>query len=587
MPYEAPLKAQRLAIEQACRASGLAAISEVRETVSDVADTVLESAGKFARDILSPLNPSGDRTPTRLESGRVITPPGFKEAYRRFCADGWTSVNAPAQYGGQGLPHVISAAPTEMWASANLSFAMCPELTVGVVAAMQTHASAELCDEYLPRLIAGNWTATMCLTEPQAGSDLAEIRTRADADGAAWRLFGRKIFISWGDHDLTDDIAHLVLARMSGAPPGVKGLSLFLVPKMLRAGNQATRNDIEVLALEHKMGIRSSATCALALGEQNGALGWLVGEPNAGLACMFTVMNLMRLGVGLHSCGLAERAYQLARAYALTRQQGRGAAGPNRPIIEHADVRRMLLTMKSLVHAARCIAYTAAAFIDLAHAQPLSEAERAAADRMASLLTPIAKAWISDTAVEVSSLGVQVHGGMGFIDDCEASQIYRDARIGPIYEGTNFIQAQDLIGRKIERDHGATLERLLAQIERDAMALPAAHAGLGALRAQLLHSVGGLRASARVFIERGAVEPDLIGTVGYHFLQWIGVTCGGWQWALTAGSMLPRAGTDAQARALVDTASFFGAHVMPRTTLHEAIVTRGAAPVANAALTEL
>jgi alkylation response protein AidB-like acyl-CoA dehydrogenase len=587
MPVEAPLAAQRLAIEQACRASGLSEVPSVRETVAEVADTVLESAGRFARDVLSPLNPIGDRTPTHLEAGHVVTPPGFKEAYRRFCADGWTSVNAPAQYGGQGLPHVISAAPTEMWASANLSFAMCPELTVGVVAALQAHASAALCDQYLPLLIQGELTATMCLTEPQAGSDLAGIRARAEADGDAWRLFGRKIFISWGDHDLAENIVHLVLARMNGAPQGVQGLSLFLVPKILRTANQAERNDIDVLALEHKMGIRSSATCALALGERGGARGWLVGEPNAGLACMFTVMNLMRLGVGLHSVGLAERALQLARAYASTRQQGRSAAGPNRPIIEHADVRRMLLTMKALVHAARCLAYTAAACIDLAHAQSLSDAERAAADGMASLLTPIVKAWVSDTAVEVSSLGVQVHGGMGYIDDCEASQIYRDARIGPIYEGTNFIQAQDLIGRKIQRDQGATLERLLAQIERDAMALPAAHAGLGALRAQLLQSVGGLRSAARMFIERGAVEPDLIGTVGYHFLQWIGVTCGGWQWALTAGSMLPRAGTDAQARALVDTASFYGAHVMPRTTLHEAIVTAGAAPVSNAALTEL
>ena len=396
MPYEAPLAGQRLAIEQACCASGLSDVPAVRETVTDVADTVLDSAGRFARDVLSPLNPIGDRTPTRLEAGHVVTPPGFKEAYRRFCADGWTSVAAPAQYGGQGLPHVISAGPTEMWAGANLSFAMCPELTVGVVAALQAHASAALCDLFLPPLIRGELTATMCLTEPQAGSDLAGIRTRAEADGDAWRLFGRKIFISWGDHDLAENIIHLVLARINGAPQGVQGLSLFLVPKILRSANQAERNDIDVLALEHKMGIRSSATCALVLGERDGARGWLVGEPNAGLACMFTVMNLMRLGVGLHSVGLAERALQLARAYAGTRQQGRGATGPNRPIIEHADVRRMLLTMKSLVHAARCVAYTAAAFIDLAHAQSLGEAERAAADRLASLLTPIVKAWVSE-----------------------------------------------------------------------------------------------------------------------------------------------------------------------------------------------
>src|SRR6185312_846723 len=457
----------------------------------------------------------------------VVTPPGFVEAYRRFCADGWVSLAAPAEHGGQGLPTLISAAVTEMWGGANLSFAMCPELTVGALGALQAHAPAGLIDTYAPHIASGEWATAMCLTEPQAGSDLSTVRTRAEPDGDAWRLYGRKIYISWGDHDLTNNIVHFVLARAPDAPPGVKGISLFLVPKKLPGA--LTKNDIDAVSLEHKMGIRASPTCVMVLGEQGGARGWLVGKLHDGMGCMFTMMNHMRLGVGLHSLGLAERALQLARDYARERLQGRNSSGAQRPIIEHADVRRMLLMMKSLTQAARGIAYTAAATLDVAHSAE-DPTQRTAATRRADLLTPVVKAWCSDVAVEVASLGVQVHGGMGFVDDAEISQVYRDARIGPIFEGTNYIQAQDLVGRKIVRDRGAVLAELLAEIEKAARAAgaprPAAEGSaatsdrahpLAHLQSGLLDGCAALRQATAELIERSALDPDLIGATAYNF----------------------------------------------------------------------
>jgi acyl-CoA dehydrogenase len=584
--YEAPLPMQRLALEQACRSTGLASVAGVRPLLDDVAEPVLESAGKFAHEILSPLNRVGDREPARLEAGRVRTPPGFSEAYRQFAAQGWTSLSAPAEVEGQGLPHIIGAAVGEMWTGANPAFAMCPELAIGAIEALNRHGTPVMRARALKHLVRGEWTAAMCLTEPQAGSDLSMIRTRAEPDADAWRLFGHKIYISWGDHDLAENILHLVLARTPDAPDGIKGLSMFLVPKRVAAGAEVVDNDIAVLSLEHKMGIRASPTCALALGERDGARGWLIGPLHEGLACMFTVMNIMRLGVAVHSLGIAERAWQLAREHARTRRQGRTAAGPDRPIIEHADVRRMLLLMKSLVHAARCLTYTTAASIDLAHLGDTAEI-RADADAVAGLLTPVAKAWCSEVGVEVASLGVQVHGGMGYIDDCEASQVYRDARIGPIFEGTNFIQAQDLIGRKILRDRGAALAALLELMLGAAAALPAGAAGLGELACGLTDGCRELKRAAATIIERSAGDASLIGAVGHHFLQWLGVLAGAWQWALTAADAFPRARSDGTARALVDAAGFYAAHVLPRAQMHAAIVARGAGPVTDAALAEL
>jgi 3-(methylthio)propanoyl-CoA dehydrogenase len=406
----------------------------------------------------------------------------------------------------------------------------------------------------------------MSLTEPQAGSDLSTVRTLAKPDADAWLLTGRKIFISWGEHDLADNIVHLVLARTPDAPPGVKGLSLFLVPRHLPHAGGWIANDLRAVSLEHKMGIRASPTCAMVLGEHGGARGWLVGARHNGLGCMFTMMNHMRIGVGLHSTGLAERARQLALAYAAERRQGRDALGAQRPIIEHADVRRMLLSMNVLTHASRCLAYCAAAALDVVHAASTDPDTRARAERRLGLLTPLVKAWASDTAVEVSSLGVQVHGGTGYVDDCEASQIYRDARIGPVFEGTNFIQAQDLLGRKILRDRAQGFEELLAQIEQAANALAAG----ALLRAPLLMECAALRDYVRQ-LQGSDQQSELVGSIAYPFLQWLGVVAGGWQWALAAGSM-------------PDLAEFYAAHILPRARTHAAIVAGGSDIIGRAQL---
>jgi 3-(methylthio)propanoyl-CoA dehydrogenase len=609
--YQAPLALVRLALNQAAETSGARALPGYDEALSDLAESILENASRFAGDVLSPLNPVGDKTPSHCESNGVITPPGFVEAYRRFREDGWVSLAAPEEYGGQGLSTLISAAVTEMWGGANLSFAMCPELTVGALGALKVHGTPHLIDTYASRLASGEWAAAMCLTEPQAGSDLSTLRTRAEPDGDAWRLFGRKIYISWGDHDLTENIVHFVLARTPDAPAGLKGISLFLVPKKTPAANGAlTKNDIDAVSLEHKMGIRASPTCVMVLGEHDGARGWLVGRLHDGLGCMFTMMNHMRLGVGLHSLGLAERSLQLARDYARERRQGRDASGAQRPIIEHADVRRMLLAMKSLTQAARGLAYTAAATLDVAHSAP-AERQRATANRRADLLTPIVKAWNSDIAVEVASLGVQVHGGMGFVDDAEISQVYRDSRIGSIFEGTNYIQAQDLLGRKVIRDNGIVLFELLAEIEKAARALPptattdastqppgpvdnigtasqptASADRLAHLQAGLLDSCTRLRAATAELIATAPQQPDLVGAMAYHFLHWLGVLAGGWQLALAA----TRAATESDvstARATADMAAFYGAHILPRALAHEATIRNGAAPVATASAADL
>ena len=631
-PYSAPLPLMRLALNQAAEHSGAAALSGYTEILTDLAEPILENAARFAGEVLSPLNPVGDRTPSRREAQGVVTPPGFVDAYRRFREDGWVSLGAPAEYGGQGLPTLLAAAVTEMWGGANLAFGMCPELTLGALEALQVHGSAELIGKYASRLASGEWTSAMCLTEPQAGSDLSTIATLAKPEGGEWRLSGRKIFISWGDHDMTDNIVHFVLARTPEAPAGLKGISLFLVPKYFpSADGSVTRNDIDAISLEHKMGIRASPTCAMMLGERGGARGWLVGRLHDGLGCMFTLMNHMRLGVGLHSLGLAERALQLARDYAHDRLQGRNAEGDQRPIIEHADVRRMLLTMKALVQAARGIVYTAAATLDVARSAP-DENRRAAAAQRVDILTPIVKAWVSDIAVEVASLGVQIHGGTGFVDDAEISQVYRDARIGPIFEGTNYIQAQDLVGRKVLRDGGVVLGEWLGEMEASVKGLadaaspatserasgalgaaapsptgerlhtpasqsatgerPRMHAApeatnsLAPLTFAVIDQCARLRTAAAELIACAPEEPELVGATAYAFLNWLGLVAGGWQLALTADRAAREADTGV-ARAMEDVARFYAAQVLPRAQAHEAIVRAGAPAVTQASLADL
>ena len=586
-PYQAPLTLMRLAIAQAAKVTGADALEGYAEVLTELTTPILETASRFAADVLSPLNRVGDRSASRCEPQGVVTPPGFPEAYRRFCADGWASLGAPVEFGGQGLPALVAVAVSEMWAGANMAFAMCPELAVAALEALRVHAAPRLRDEYVHRIASGEWTTTMCLTEPQAGSDLSTLRTRAEPDAEAWRLFGRKIYISWGDHDLSDNIVHFVLARTPDAPPGIKGISLFLVPKKLPdAGGKLVSNDIHAVSIEHKMGIRASPTCVMAIGEHAGARGWLIGRLHEGLGCMFTIMNHMRIGVGMHSLGLSERALQLARHHAHERLQGRDAAGAQRPIIQHTDVRRMLLTMKALTHAVRCLPSTAAATVDVSHGAK-TESVRSAAARRADLLTPVIKAWVSDTAVEIASLGVQIHGGAGYIDDAEISQIYRDARIGPIFEGTNYIQAQDLLGRKIVRDRGAALDELLADIEESARALPGEDSHvLAGLRSGLLHSSAALRSAAADIIEKSSTDAELIGAVASDFLAWLGVIGGAWQWALTAAQSLEQ-GDSEQRRASLATAAFYAARILPRTRLYEAVVRNGSRPIGEVPAADL
>lgn len=593
-PYEAPLPMLRDAIALAVQTAAHDAQATPVPLPADLAEAVLEGAGRFARDVLSPLNRVGDEAGSRLSASGVATPAGFREAYRRFCEDGWPSLAGPRAFGGQELPLTLAAAVTEIWGGANLSFAMCPEASAGAVEALHRHASRALRERYLPSLVSGEWTAAMALTEPQAGSDLSTVRTlaepdrsgaagsdpggAADASAAPWRIRGRKIFISWGDHDLAENIIHLVLARTPNAPPGLKGISLFLVPKRLPdASGDPRPNDLAALSLEHKMGIHASPTCVMAYGEREGALGWLVGPRNEGIECLFAMMNQMRLGVGLHSTGLAERALQLAFAYARERIQGRSSTGAPRPIIQHPDVRRMLLTMRALTHGARGLAYTAAAMLDVARSEAAEgdAAMRTRAERRLALLTPIVKACCSDIAVEVASLGVQVHGGTGYIEESEIAQVYRDARIGPIFEGTNYIQAQDLLARKVLRDGGAALGEWLSDMERVAQETRGI-AALAPLAAGISTECSRLRAAAAQLGRSGATNRELIGAVAYPFLQWLGTTALAWQHALAAGQAVRSAGSDRAAQARIEDASFYAAHILPRAHAHAAAVAAGA-----------
>jgi acyl-CoA dehydrogenase len=485
----------------------------------DVAGHILEEAARFSQRVLAPINRAADRHGAQLHDGRVTTAPGFKEAYRAWVAAGWNALAGPAEYGGQNLPQLLDAGCFEMWNAACLAFGIAPLLTIGGAEAVAAHGSQDLKRRYLSKLVTGEWTATMNLTEPQAGSDLSAVRTRAEptADGT-YRIHGQKIFISYGEHDLTDNIVHLVLARLSDAPKGTQGISLFLVPKMLPDG---TRNDVRCASIEHKLGIHASPTCTMVYGDGGGAIGWLIGEENRGLACMFTMMNSARLSVALQGVAIAERAYQDALAFAGDRRQGASRTGNGNgmtPIIEHADVRRMLATMRSLTNAARAICYATAEAIDRSH-RCEDAAERRSANERASLLTPVAKAFSTDVGIEVASLGIQVHGGMGFIEETGAAQHLRDARILPIYEGTNGIQAIDLVTRKLPLSGGETVRRQIDAMRRIAGRLMDADcANLQAAARPIVSAVDSLERATQFMLGAladNAVEEALAGASPY------------------------------------------------------------------------
>src|SRR5271167_2647124 len=430
--------------------------------------SVLGEAGRFATDVIAPLNRIGDTEGARCENGVVTTPKGFREAYKAWAEGGWSAVSASPEFGGMGLPHAVNFACGEIWNGASMGFALCPLLSEGALGALNAHGSPALRETYMGKMISGEWTGTMNLTEPQAGSDLNAVKTRAERAGdGTYRVFGQKIFITYGEHDLADNIVHLVLARLPDAPPGTRGLSLFLVPKFLVKpdGSLGARNDARCASIEHKLGIHASPTCVMIYGDGGGATGWLVGEENRGLAAMFVMMNSARLAVGMQGVAIGERAYQHALGYARDRRQGRGPGGgaAMSPIVRHPDVQRMLMTMKSLVQAARGICHLTGVAIDRSFHAPIGE-ERAAAGERAALLTPIAKAFSTGIGDEVASIGVQVHGGMGYIEETGAAQFMRDARIAAIYEGTNGIQAIDLVTRKVSLSGGAAVAREIAFI---------------------------------------------------------------------------------------------------------------------------
>jgi alkylation response protein AidB-like acyl-CoA dehydrogenase len=479
--FVAPLAHLRFTLDEIVGANRLYGSPAFPEVSAELADAVLDEAGKFAGGVLAPLNRAGDKQGARLDQGKVVLSPGFKDAYGQFVQGGWNAVTGDPKFGGQGLPHVLGIALMELWQSANMSFALCPMLTQGAIEAIGAHGTAEQKAMYLPKLISGEWTGTMNLTEPSAGSDVGALKTKAErASDGTYRITGQKIYITWGQHDAAENIVHLVLARLPGAPFGTRGISLFIVPKFLvnPDGSLGAANDVNCVGVEHKLGIHGSPTCTMAYGEKGGAIGYLIGAENKGIAAMFTMMNAARLNVGLQGVAVAERAFQKAYAYARDRHQGKPYGLSHEmpdmiPIIQHADVRRMLLTMRVQVEAGRAICLANALAMDEARHAATPELREAAKGRE-EVLTPLSKAWCTDMGVEVASLGVQVHGGMGFVEETGAAQYYRDARILPIYEGTNGIQAIDLVGRKLGLQNGEAFRRLMAEISRTAQDLESA-----------------------------------------------------------------------------------------------------------------
>jgi acyl-CoA dehydrogenase len=561
MTYRAPVADIAFALEHGAGFGAALRDGVYGDLTEDVVAAVLEEAGRFATDILAPLNAVGDHHGTPFKDGAITTPPGWKEAYRSWAQAGWNGLAAPTQWGGQALPHGLNAACIEMWNSAALAFGLGPLLTMAGIDALAEHGSDALKRGYLSKLVSGEWMGTMQLTEPQAGSDVGALRTRAvrAADGS-YRITGQKIFITYGEHDLTDNIIHFVLARLPDAPPGTRGISLFLVPKFLpnADGSPGARNDVRAHSIEHKLGIHASPTCTMVFGDQGGATGFLIGEENRGMACMFTMMNRARLSVGLQGVAIAERATQQALNYARERKQGRaiGSADGACPIIAHPDVKRMLLTMRALTRAARTICYATAVALDRAE-RGTDDAARTAAHQRASLLTPVAKAFSTDIGIEVASLGVQVHGGMGFIEETGAAQHYRDARILAIYEGTNGIQAIDLVTRKLPLSGGGAVNAYIAEIKRTVDAISAANdPTFGATGARLEEAVECLERATQWLLGRQN-DPDTALAGATPYLRLFALAAGGAFLAEEALAASRMAGNGADAAARIAIARYF------------------------------
>jgi 3-(methylthio)propanoyl-CoA dehydrogenase len=573
MTYRAPVKDMLFVMKELAGIDELTKLPAFEDAGFDTAQAVLEECAKFNQDVVAPLNVEGDRNPTYFKDGNVISTPGFKQAFKQFGDGGWQGLQHPTDFGGQGLPKLIGAACGEMINSANVSFALCPLLTDGAIEALLTAGSEEQKATFLPNMLSGKWTGSMNLTEPQAGSDLSLVRTRAEpqADGT-YRLFGTKIFITWGEHDMAENIVHLVLARVAGAPEGVKGISLFIVPKFLvnADGSLGARNDAHCVSIEHKMGIKASPTCVLQFGDHGGAIGTLVGQENRGLEYMFIMMNAARFGVGVQGIAVAERAYQHAVAYARDRVQSRpvdGSMNTAATIIHHPDVRRMLMTMRAYTEACRAMALVAASAFDAAHEHP-DAAVRAENQAFYEFMVPLGKGDATEMSIEVASLGVQVHGGMGFIEETGAAQYMRDSKILTIYEGTTAIQANDFVGRKTARDGGTTARAIAARIEATEHALAAspnkdaqAFAGrLKAAREAFLDTVSFIAANTKA-------NPNAAFAGSVPYLMLAGNLVGGWQMgrALLVATGKLAAGDDAAfMTAKIATARFYGDHILSK-----------------------
>jgi alkylation response protein AidB-like acyl-CoA dehydrogenase len=583
MSYTAPVKDMLFVINELAHLDRVSALAGFEDATADTAQAVLDEAAKFSADVIAPLNFEGDKNPSTWRDGEVYATPGFKEAFRQFAEGGWQGVVHPVEYGGQGLPKLLATPCIEMLNAANLSLALCPLLTDGAIEALLTAGTEAQKQAYVPKLISGEWTGTMNLTEPQAGSDLALVRTRAEPQGdGTYRVFGTKIFITWGEHDMAKNIVHLVLARTPNAPEGVKGISLFAVPKFLvnEDGSLGERNDVHCVSIEHKLGIKASPTAVLQFGDHGGAIGQLIGDENRGLEYMFIMMNAARFGVGVQGIAVADRAYQKAVAYAKDRVQSRpvdGSAKRSVTIIQHPDVRRTLATMRALTEGARALAYVAAAHSDIAH-RHADEAVQAEHQAIYEYLVPVVKGWSTEISIEVASLGVQVHGGMGFIEETGAAQYYRDARILTIYEGTTAIQANDLIGRKTLRDGGAVAKAILAQIDRtlgelqdcgsfsESQAFRSLHKRLATGREALASAVEFMLANAKT-------DPNAVYAGGVPYLKLAGIVLVGWQFAR---ALLVAAEKHAEDKSFYDskiaTAQFFADHVLPHAVALEASI---------------
>ncbi|OWY32904.1 acyl-CoA dehydrogenase [Herbaspirillum aquaticum] len=586
MSYTAPVKDMLFVMNELAGLAAVNALPGCEDATPETAEAILEENARFCSEVIAPLNHSADKAPSSWSDGKVTTSPGFKEAFRQFGEAGWQGVQHPVEFGGQGLPKLLATPCIEMLNSANLSFALCPLLTDGTIEALMTAGTQQQKETFIANFISGKWTGTMNLTEPQAGSDLALVRTRAVPEGdGTYKLFGTKIFITYGEHDMAENIVHLVLARTPNAPEGVKGISLFIVPKFLvnADGSLGARNDVHCVSIEHKLGIKASPTAVLQFGDHGGAIGTLVGEENRGLEYMFIMMNAARFAVGIQGLSVSERAYQKAVSYARDRIQSRDLAGSPGPvaIIHQPDVRRMLMSMRAQIEAARALSYVAAATSDAAHFSD-DEATRKSNQAFYEYLVPIVKGWITEMSVDVTSTGVQVHGGMGFIEETGAAQHYRDARILPIYEGTTAIQANDLVGRKTVRDGGAVAKGIIAQV-RQTVAELQGDAQLQPIAARLADAADALEQVVEYVVAnvKSDIKAVFAGSVPY--LKMAGVVLGGWQMAraaaIAAGKLKSGEGDGKFYEAKLATARFYAEQILPQALAYRTAVVDGGAAV--------